>query len=604
MTARLFNKISINHSLPSLTGRGKGVGPLGLLLALMGLFTVTSCDDMLETESDLYIYADGDNLSDATDTIYSMVGILNKLQPLADRTVLLGEVRGDLVDLTPYASTDLQQLASFTVTDENAYNNPRDYYAVINNCNYFLAHADTALKNNRGERIFEKEYAAVKGIRAWTYLQLALVYGSVPFVTEPLTSAQVDEADYPMADLAHICNYFIDDLMPYIHTEMPGYGTIGSVDSRFLYFPINILLGELNLWAGNYREAALSYYRYVSTRNGEGTSWPLQDYKSYWSTEETSYEGYYDAWDLNCFRTESYSTASELITLIPGDSITSSPYYSSLPSLWNTTTGNDGYYSLTPSAAIINLSQAQPYCNRNLAGEVSYAPTNLPDYMTGDLRLRSSWYTSTRSSMGEGRPQYQMMYKHSGGSPHVHLWRGAMVWLRMAEALNCAGFPQFAYNILATGVNNNTIDSLQHVYPADSVWLAQFNFPNTLHVLRTESLTGYTTIGVHSRGSGFTEWNEHYALPMPEDSLATPTEIVAYQQPIIEDLIMDECALEMAFEGHRFFDLMRVALRRGDYGYLARHITARRGEGASAGISADLTDPNNWYLSWQGRVGY
>ena len=52
------------------------------IMVVMGLIAFNSCDDMLETDSDLYVNADGGNLTDPTDTIYSMVGILNKLQPL------------------------------------------------------------------------------------------------------------------------------------------------------------------------------------------------------------------------------------------------------------------------------------------------------------------------------------------------------------------------------------------------------------------------------------------------------------------------------------------------------------------------------------------
>ena len=61
--------------------------------------TVTSCGDMLDNESEHFIYADKGHLDNATDTLYSVIGILNKMQALSDRTVLLGELRGDLVDL-------------------------------------------------------------------------------------------------------------------------------------------------------------------------------------------------------------------------------------------------------------------------------------------------------------------------------------------------------------------------------------------------------------------------------------------------------------------------------------------------------------------------
>ena len=118
------------------------------------VFGLSGCSDFFDQESDHVIYSEKDHLNNATDTIYSMTGIMSKLQALADRTILLGEVRGDLVDVTNIASNDLRQLAQFSVDDDNMYNAPRDYYAVINNCNYFIANVDTAMKNNRNEYVF------------------------------------------------------------------------------------------------------------------------------------------------------------------------------------------------------------------------------------------------------------------------------------------------------------------------------------------------------------------------------------------------------------------------------------------------------------------
>ena len=63
----------------------------------------------------------------------------------------------------------------------------------------------------------------------------------------------------------------------------------------------------------------------------------------------------------------------------------------------------------------------------------------------------------------------------------------------------------------------------------------------------------------------------------------------------MENLIIDEMALEGAFEGYRFNDLMRVALRRGDPSYLAAPVACRNGESNNALYSL-LMDPKNWYL--------
>ena len=68
-----------------------------------------------------------------------------------------------------------------------------------------------------------------------------------------------------------------------------------------------------------------------------------------------------------------------------------------------------------------------------------------------------------------------------------------------------------------------------------------------------------------------------------------------YQIPLVEDLIINEMALEGAFEGYRYYDLMRVALRRNDPAYLAKPI-ARRSGTVDAALESFLMDPKNWYL--------
>ena len=68
---------------------------------------------MLETESELVEYEKDNTLNHPTDSLYSVMGIINRMQIIADRTVLLGEVRADLMSVTDAASSDLKRLAAF-----------------------------------------------------------------------------------------------------------------------------------------------------------------------------------------------------------------------------------------------------------------------------------------------------------------------------------------------------------------------------------------------------------------------------------------------------------------------------------------------------------
>ncbi len=586
----------------------KACGARGLRLAalvplcLCSFSFFTSCSDFINQDSDRVILDGKDHLNSAEDTLYSVVGIVNKLQGIADRTILLGELRGDLSDINNYTSADLRDVALFNVNDtNNAYNSPADYYAVINNCNYFIAHVDTALKNNRNEYIFRKEYAAVKAFRAWTYMQMAQVYGKVPFVTEPILSKADADKDYPRYDMKQICQYFLNDLQGLENIEKPGYGTIRRVDSRFFYFPIYILEGDMHLWLGNYRDAALCYYRYLTTRNGENVGYSTSNSTVSWSRSDTHWNMLISSWASAFKESSSYTTNNELVTLIPGDSIPSEGNYSQLRNLFNSRSENDYEVSIVPSQSLINLSAAQTYCHYTSTRNVIYAPTGLDRNQSGDLRLQDV-YSSTKNDRLVHNKTIDVVSNEKHASQNVQVYRRSMVYLHLAEALNRAGFPRFAFEILKDGINDDIIQTkVLPYYQADSAWIAQFSFPSNLYVRRSGAypeLASENTLGIHSHGSGWSEYNDYYV--MPDDTTLTADARLQYQIEKVEDLIMDENALEFAFEGQRYYDLMRVALRRNDPAYLADKVYARRGAdkvGEMRGlISKDLYQTANWYL--------
>ena len=596
----------------------------GCLLFMTGL---TSCSKFMDVDSDYVINADDNHLGNATDTIYSVTGILNKIQAIADRTILLGELRGDLVTVSNNAPADLQELASFTVSDDNIYNNPRDYYAIINNCNYFINRVDTAQKNNRNEHLFKKEYAAVKAFRAWTYLQLAINYGNVPFVTEPiLTINDAEISKYPKKDIQAICEYFLDEdgLKMMANPQdypYPNYETIkdGNKDSRLYFMPMNIILGDLSLWAGRYLDAAKYYYDYISTRNGKNSIYSTSLNREAWVDKNYSAIMRDKRWqDYFSKSQEGLSGDGELIMMIPSDSIPAEGYYSRLCDVFNSTSYNNGNASVTYSNKLKEISKSQKYCYYvDEETEIKYpGEMTRNELRTGDLRLSATISivenmvnpsTNQRYNSQRNNKYYGKYMDNNGKdvsqTQNIHIYRRTMVYLRMAEAFNRAGYPKLAFYILSTGLTNSVIKYvMQTEYSSDADMICgYFDFPEYgVNAYRLWDGTasgeagGANTMGIHSHGSGYTFKNEYYK--MPEGTLEEQIEAV-------EDLIMTEEALEFAFEGYRYQDLLRIALRRNDNNYIYNALNQRNGT-SDSGVKVDLHDKKNWFLNWKGQIGY
>ena len=558
-----------------------------IIFGICAICGTMSCSKMLETESDLVEFEEEHTLDHATDSVFSVMGIINKMQIIADRVVLLGEVRGDLVQTTDAANTDLKALSAFDFNGENRYNQISDYYAVINNCNYFIAHIDTAMER-RGKNLFMDEYAVVKSYRAWTYLQLAQAYGEVPLILKPLMTEKAarEAMNQPRASIQEICNTFIDDLTPYVGINLPDFGNVNNMNSKDFFIPMRALLGDLCLWAGRYKEAARWYHDYLTDKYEPVE---MSNQSIYWSSS-TQF-----ASDLV---KNGYSPTStrEVLCYIPMESRIFDGTISQLPNLFNSTTENNYFYELTPSVEMGKISADQVYCfeETRTGGtdkDTLYAPRSgfTQAELAGDLRYYSN-YSLHASGQQNEYSEYNSYIQNINKivSSRISLYRRSMVYLRYAEALNRAGYPQSAFTILKYGIYDDVlkdrVDTVELKQAGDLVYFDPelFKFEGRYS-------------GVHSLGSGDTHANAFYELPQPTEQLATRQDTVDYQIPLIEDMIITEMALEGSFEGYRFNDLMRVALRRGNNAYLADPISLRNGT-VNAELREKLMNKENWYL--------
>ena len=551
------------------------------LLCSIAIFSIsfTSCE---ETDSELVSFAEDNQLNTPNDTVYSLMGIINKMQVVADRTILLGELRGELTSLTDNATLDLQEIANFTADASNPYNDARDYYAIIQNCNFFIANADTTLMK-RGFKVFEKEMAVIKTYRAWTYLQLAINYGAVPFFTEPiLVEKEADPSLYPHYDVKQIADFFIKDLAPYVDTDYPNYGDINGLNSRKFYIPVRVLLGDLCLWAGRYREAAQFYHDYLTK---QGSTHPIGVESVQWANFEFQ--------NINDDYASLFSRdgREEVLTYIPMETEEYDGILSYLQDVFNSTEDNNYFYQATHSKAYDELSQSQQYVlvyndpvtllpDTVCASDTIHYDT---DQQKGDLRQLSIYTLKNQPSASSNISSVrQTCYKYS--STNVVLYRIQHVYLRFAEALNRAGYPQSAFAVLKYGLWKDNIEK----------YISQDERDQAGELLNFSEYTFLrsNTKGIHSRGSGDADADTTYVIP----ELTSKSDSIMF----VEDKICDEMALETAAEGLRYFDLMRISMHRNDPTFLARKVASRNGaDKFNNTLFTLLSDSKNWYLPLQ-----
>lgn len=567
-------------------------------------------------------------LNQKTDSIFYAFGIAQAMQQLADQYVFQGEMRGDLIATTTATDKNLRELANFSATTANKYDSAYVYYRVINNCNYYIAYRDTTLLTG-ATAVVMNEYAAVKAYRAWAYLQLAKNYGKVPFFTEPLTQiSQIDGGNFPEYGINEIVAALAPDLAQYSGYQVPHTGLnydIGStnwgqakqITTKQIFIPVDVVLGELYLEAGDYQNAAHYYTEYLTKIMPAQTGY----YRA--STRDLNFDerpsdyfggllGSASSWDA-IFQMNGGN--GDLISYIP----------MAVNRLKGTTTivpfafGYD-YYAVDkanqcPMADDVQLQPSDYYVTLSDSTDYFYLVDTDIDHRTvsianlGDNRLSNI----TREGVGDDSLKVWMNKYNQG---NIILYRNTTIWLRLAEAFNRMGYYDAAFAILKDGMSKNVLDYAPYLREETKTLLT-----TTYPLLSEANLERLPVLsaGVHATGAGVVcdhngqgyfpgmspyQLDTIVGLKMKEIAEQYGAAVGTTKEDTInaiEDLLSDEYALEMAFEGDRFGNLTRMARnknRAGLYGTNFGSLWFSKKLEKNNPVK-DLSVEQNWYLPFK-----
>ncbi|WP_440133509.1 RagB/SusD family nutrient uptake outer membrane protein [Chitinophaga sancti] len=543
------------------------------------------------------------NVNDADAAV---IGIYGKLMGLSARYMILNELRGDLVDVTT-STTDkyLQELNMHDVSTDNTYADPRPFYEVIMNCNDALKNFDAMLQDKRmSNDDYILRYSAVGAIRSWLYLQLGIHYGEIPYITDPLETIDAikDASRFPRISFDELLDKLVTftEGLPYKYPFPAGTSLLITTDgysTEKFFINIKCLLGELYLWKGNYTQAALNYRVMM---NYADVLYPAMN-------SEQWYEVYRIGYTAN-------------LSGALWSNIFSQPYgerYSNYEIIWNLPFDKN----FAPSNPFIAL------CD-NIRGSYQIRPSELA------IANWNKQFRSDNTPVDQRGPN--VSYKYSGTQPVIKkytynynpllpfetnskwiLFRAAALHLHYAEAANRDNRDKIAYALMNTGIKNTydpvymatgvtggegrnvtDIEQTKDVAPYDFD-ARDGNYPQFRNVW-------YRNIGVRGRmGLKSVKVDSTGVFDM-SNPLLTDKPVINRPELInrMEDLIIDEDGLELAFEGYRWPDLLRIALRRQatDPAWLANKIAAKfiaAHDSRAEAVRSRLMNKANWYLPFK-----
>jgi hypothetical protein len=555
------------------------------ILAGITLLISFSCKKYLTVAPANFIPA-AQNFKTADDAITSIYGLYGLMQPVVDQIFLAGDAQADLVVSARGADANIAEIAQNRVTPQNPYTDYTKFYNLIVACNNTLTGLSQITRTdpvNYTAGMYTSNVAEVVYIRCWAYMQMVKIWGDVPYVDFSVTTAS-DVQNLPASKADTILAKIQNDAVKYYPTMLlanPVTGAtstlnIGGTELRnfraqFNNYAAICLLSDIYLYNGNFAKAKETLGQllpFAQVINGNGTVFSM-------IANNLDYGGYQIP-----FISYTDGTANDARALFI-DFDGSKGQTNSLEKWTNNDITNGGIYALKPSSnAINNWKNAQGML-------LQYQNTNLGYFL--DLTK-----TSNTSPIADANGDPLLT-----GVGDVVRGQGVSYMPQFGDTLI------FKYLIKTRGViknqaqndNNSKDDALFNVYRDGNEYLLQCEIYNHSG-LPTEAL--YMLNGGSANGGG--AWagfkSTRFRARIAPFKLDPNGGDVVKQ---IDNFILQERALETAYEGVRWFDLVRTSKENNDPSIIANYVAKKYAPSQRPAIIARLMNPNYWYFPYYQR---
>jgi starch-binding outer membrane protein, SusD/RagB family len=608
--------------------------PVFVLLMVPFMF-LNSCKDFLEPEQEINITEDKlfDDWYEYRSVAMGMYGLQ---QQLVEQIMILGELRADLLTITENADADLVEIYNFSPSRENKYVSPTNFFKLISATNNFIK----VLQDNRPEVLdpqspinnYDRLYGEALCMRAWAYFNAVRIYGKVPFIHESLTTIEETEAylnspgeyidevsitfnknGYHNDTVRHkpitlekmffderlVIDYFTNEL----EKKVKAVGVNHYMDNNDISWEVtvwnthamNTLLGHMFLTDGNLSKAA-HYFEKIVYLPSENLRYQLD--QSFSNTNWRNIFGNIDSREhiFTLWFNKNYFQQNEFQSLFE----TRPPHrYMLKPSrqaivYWETIW--DNYTMITNN----NEPWKSRLAFRGMPGDfhrgygVSYVytrdgvPIN-PGTIRGMLYLKGESDLRTAALLTENADTVVWKYSWNKNvydmDPNFIVYRAAGVHLWLAEVYTYWAF--IRNNVLMT-FTSNAVNIVN-------------NGANYSAAANRLQLGVRGRVGFGGTNDGIRVGNINYVHDPFTNEVLGYVDVTGNflgLQEILEEKIMEEKARELAYEGERFYDLMRVAKRRNDPSWLAEKVSAKYPSDRRDAIYNHLLDENNWYIKY------